>query len=168
MYPMHKVKHGDFAAQISNEQINVEVGSTDNCIFKNIRVTVGPNQPSVQWVPVVSSQAVKWPRCEVDDTLLSSAEDKNDYSYTATLPCAFTVQMGETLPIFLPGNDICNGQGFPSSNSGQNIEFVVRLRLVHLHMGTVFQNNTSHVLPHPIRLVYSDTRCTMHLEIVFP
>ena len=48
--PLHKVKHSDFATQISNEQISVEVGSTENCILKNIRLTVGPNQPSVHWV----------------------------------------------------------------------------------------------------------------------
>lgn len=68
--PLHKVKHSDFATQISNEQISVEVGSTENCILKNIRLTVGPNQPSVQWVRGVSSQGVKWPGCEVDDRLL--------------------------------------------------------------------------------------------------
>jgi len=86
---LYKVMHSDFAAQISNEQISLEIGSTENCILKNIRLTVGPNQPSVQWVGGVSSQGVKWPRCEVDDQLLSSAEDKNDYSYTSTHPCAF-------------------------------------------------------------------------------
>jgi hypothetical protein len=100
--PLHKVKHGDFAAQISNEQINLEVGSTDNCILKNIRVTVGPNQPSAEWVPVASSQEVKWPGCEVDDRLLSTAEDKNEYSYTSTHNmCLHSPERGN-FTLFLP------------------------------------------------------------------
>jgi len=165
--PLHKVKHSDFATQISNEQISLEVGSKENCILKNIRLTVGPNQPSVQWVQGVSSQGVKWPGCEVDDRLLSSAEDKNDYSYTSTHPCPFRVWRGTTLHFFT-FNNVCNGECFPSCNSGPNVGFVVQLSLVHLHMGTVFQNNTWHILPHPIRLVYSDTRCAMHLETIFP
>lgn len=98
--PLHKVMHSDFAAQIGNEQISLEVESTENCILKNIRLTVEPNQPSVQWVGGVSSQGVKWPWCEDDYQLLSSAEDKNDYSYTSIHPCAFRVWRGATLPFF--------------------------------------------------------------------
>ena len=75
--PLHKVKHSDFAAQLVMNKC-LEVGSTENCILINIRLTVGSNQPSVQWVRGFSSEGVEWPGCEVDNRLLSSAEDKND------------------------------------------------------------------------------------------
>jgi hypothetical protein len=53
--PLHKVKQSDFAAQIINVQINLEVGNSEHCISKTSGLAVGPNQPPIQCVQGVPS-----------------------------------------------------------------------------------------------------------------
>jgi hypothetical protein len=50
------------------------------------RPTLGPTQPPVQWVPGALSLGVKRPRREAEHSPPSSAEVKNAWSYTSTLP----------------------------------------------------------------------------------
>jgi hypothetical protein len=45
---------------------------------------LGPTQPPVQWVPGVLSSAVKQPGREADSSPPSSAESKNEWSYTSS------------------------------------------------------------------------------------
>jgi hypothetical protein len=48
------------------------------------RTVLGPTQPPIQWVPGVLSLGVKWRWREADHCPSSSAEVKNDWSYTCT------------------------------------------------------------------------------------
>jgi hypothetical protein len=50
------------------------------------RTALGPTQPPIQWVPGALSLGVKWPGREADHSPPSSAEVKNAWSYTSTLP----------------------------------------------------------------------------------
>jgi hypothetical protein len=50
------------------------------------RMALGPTQPPIQWVSGAPSLAVKRPGREADHSPPSSAEVKNAYSYTSTLP----------------------------------------------------------------------------------
>jgi hypothetical protein len=50
------------------------------------RLALGPTQPPIQWVPGARSLGVKRPGREADQSPPSSAEDKNSWSYTSTLP----------------------------------------------------------------------------------
>jgi hypothetical protein len=50
------------------------------------RPVLGPTQPPIQRVPVALSLGVKRPVCEADHLPPSSAEIKNAWSYTSTLP----------------------------------------------------------------------------------
>jgi hypothetical protein len=50
------------------------------------RPALGPTQPPIQWVPGAVSLGIKRPGCEADHTPPSSAEVKNAWSYTSTLP----------------------------------------------------------------------------------
>jgi hypothetical protein len=50
------------------------------------RMTLGPTQPPVQWVPWALSLGIKQLRCEADHSPPSSAEVKNVWSYTSTPP----------------------------------------------------------------------------------
>jgi len=50
------------------------------------RPTLGPNQPPFQWVPGVLTPEVKWTVREVDHSPPSSADVKNEWSYTSTSP----------------------------------------------------------------------------------
>jgi hypothetical protein len=50
------------------------------------RTDMGPTQPPNQWVPAVLSLGIKWPGREADHSPPSSAEVKNAWSYTSTLP----------------------------------------------------------------------------------
>jgi hypothetical protein len=38
------------------------------------RMALGPTQPPIQWVPGAVSLGVKWPGCEADHSLPSSAD----------------------------------------------------------------------------------------------
>ena len=51
-------------------------------------VTHGPNQPPTQWIPG-PFPGVKRPRREADHSLPSSAEVKNQWSYTSVPPICF-------------------------------------------------------------------------------
>jgi hypothetical protein len=67
------------------------------------RMALGPIPPPVQWVPGALSLEVKWPGREADHSLLSSAEVKNEWSYTSTPPIrlrgmARSESTGITLP----------------------------------------------------------------------
>lgn len=53
--------------------------------FQNWRWTVGLTQPPFQWVQG-SFVTVKWPGCAVNHSSLSSAEDKNEWSYISSPP----------------------------------------------------------------------------------
>jgi hypothetical protein len=56
-------------------------------LFTNAsRTALGPTQPPIQWVPWTLSLGVKRPGLEADHSLPSSAEVKNDWSYTSTPP----------------------------------------------------------------------------------
>jgi hypothetical protein len=50
------------------------------------RPTLGPTQPPIQWVPGTLSLGVKRPGREADHSTPSSANVKNAWSYTSTLP----------------------------------------------------------------------------------
>jgi hypothetical protein len=54
--------------------------------FSSSRPALGPIQPPVQWVPGALSLGVKRPGHEADHSPPSSAEVKNAWSYTSTLP----------------------------------------------------------------------------------
>jgi hypothetical protein len=48
------------------------------------RTALGPTQPPVQWIPAALSLGVKQPGREADHSPPSSAEVKNECSYTST------------------------------------------------------------------------------------
>jgi hypothetical protein len=48
------------------------------------RLTLGPTQLSIQWVPRDLSLAEKWLGCEADHSPPSSAKVKNTWLYTST------------------------------------------------------------------------------------
>jgi hypothetical protein len=48
------------------------------------RPALGPTQPAIQWVPGALSVGVKRQGREVDHSPASSAEVKNEWSYTST------------------------------------------------------------------------------------
>jgi hypothetical protein len=50
------------------------------------RPALGPTQPTIQWVPGILSLGVKRPGREADHSPPSSAEIKNEWSYTSTPP----------------------------------------------------------------------------------
>jgi hypothetical protein len=50
------------------------------------RPALGPTQPPIQWVPGALSHGLKRPWREADHSRPSSAEVKNAWSYTTTLP----------------------------------------------------------------------------------
>jgi hypothetical protein len=58
----------------------------DNFIFCASRTGLGPTQPPIQWAPGALSLGVKRPGREADHSPPSSAEAKNAWSYTSTLP----------------------------------------------------------------------------------
>jgi hypothetical protein len=89
---------------------------------------VGPNQPPIQCVQGVPSWGVKQPGCEVDGWPLSSAEVKNDCSYTSTHPCAFMMWRGTILPFFCLSDNLCSGQHFLlcyTKENSLNMQFVI-------------------------------------------
>ena len=47
------------------------------------------NQPSIQWIKGALSPEVRWPATEADQSLLLSAEVKNEWSYNSIPPHAF-------------------------------------------------------------------------------
>jgi len=49
-------------------------------------LVLGPTQPPVQWLPRTLTTGVKRPRREADHSPPSSAEVKNERSYTSTYP----------------------------------------------------------------------------------
>jgi hypothetical protein len=48
------------------------------------RTALGPTQPPIHWVPGALSLGIKRPGCEADHSPPSSAEDKNERSYTSS------------------------------------------------------------------------------------
>jgi hypothetical protein len=67
------------------------------------RKALGPTQPPIQWVPGALSLGVKQLGREVDHSPPSSAEVKNVWSYTSTLPIrlhgvVLSYSTGTTLP----------------------------------------------------------------------
>jgi len=50
---------------------------------------LGHNQPSIQWVPGALSPEVRRPATEADQSLLLSAEVKNEWRYNSIPPHAF-------------------------------------------------------------------------------
>jgi hypothetical protein len=48
-----------------------------------------PTQPPIQWVPGFLSLGIKWSRHEADHSPPSSAEVKNEWSYTSSPQYAF-------------------------------------------------------------------------------
>jgi hypothetical protein len=53
------------------------------------RTDLGPTQPPIQWVPWALSLGVKRPKHEADHSPPSSAEVKNEWSYTSNPPIRF-------------------------------------------------------------------------------
>jgi hypothetical protein len=53
------------------------------------RLALGPTQPHIQCVLEALSLEVKQPGCETDCSSPSTAEIKNEWSYTSTSPYAF-------------------------------------------------------------------------------
>jgi len=70
----------------------------------------GPQTP-VQWVLEVLFVGAKWPECEVDYSLPSSAEVKKAWSWTLVLPVCFNgVERGNS--IFNSAESICGNLMF--------------------------------------------------------
>jgi len=59
-------------------------GDTDDYFLQTIH-----NQPSIQWVPGALSPEVRRPATEADQSLLLSAEVKNEWRYNSIPPQAF-------------------------------------------------------------------------------
>jgi hypothetical protein len=53
------------------------------------RLTLGPTQPPIQWVPGALSLGLKRPGRETDHSFPFSAEVKSAWSYTSTIPFVF-------------------------------------------------------------------------------
>jgi hypothetical protein len=71
------------------------------------RPALKPTQPPIQWVPAALSLEAKRPGREADHSLPSSAELKNSWSYTSTLPIhvhgvVFSYSTGTTFTFYLP------------------------------------------------------------------
>jgi hypothetical protein len=64
------------------------------------RTALGPTQPPLQCVMGALSLRMRQLGCEADHSPPSSAEVKNDWSYTYTLPYVLMVCTGTTLPLF--------------------------------------------------------------------
>jgi hypothetical protein len=69
------------------------------------RTALGSTQPPIQWVPGALSLGVKRPGSEADHSPPSSAEVKNEWSYTSTPPIrlhgvVLCYSTGSTLPYF--------------------------------------------------------------------
>jgi hypothetical protein len=64
-------------------------GRTIFCFNTASRPALWPTQTPIQWVPGILSLGVKWPEIECDNSLTSSAEVKNEWSYTSTPPHGF-------------------------------------------------------------------------------
>jgi hypothetical protein len=67
-------------------------GSIHGCnwdFFLTSQPALGPTQPPIQWVPEALPLKVKRPGNEADHSPPSSAEVKNAWSYTSTLPYVF-------------------------------------------------------------------------------
>jgi hypothetical protein len=60
------------------------VGAPNILFTTASRTALGPTQPPIQWVPGALSLGVKQPVCEPDHSPPSSAEVKNEWSYTST------------------------------------------------------------------------------------
>jgi hypothetical protein len=52
--------------------------------YLSLEYFLGPTQLHIQWVPGALSLGIKWPGCEADHSLPSSAEVKNGSKYTST------------------------------------------------------------------------------------
>jgi hypothetical protein len=53
-------------------------------LFTASRTALGPTQPPIQWVPGAPSLGVKRQRREADHSPPSSAQVRNEWSYTST------------------------------------------------------------------------------------
>jgi hypothetical protein len=54
--------------------------------FLMFRPHLRPSQPAVEWVPLVISPEVKRPGREIDHSIISSVDVKNEWSYTSASP----------------------------------------------------------------------------------
>jgi hypothetical protein len=59
------------------------------------KLALGVNQPLTQWVPEALSTALKLSGRQADHSTAASAEDKNVWSCTTTLPCLHGVVINE-------------------------------------------------------------------------
>jgi hypothetical protein len=64
--------------------VRFPAGAKDFSRIKTYRLALGPTQPPVQWFPRVLPLGVKQPRREAVHSPLSSADVKNEWSYTST------------------------------------------------------------------------------------
>jgi len=57
-------------------------------------LALGPIQPPIQGVPRALTPEVKWPGCEADQSLPSTAKVRNAWCYTSTPPtCLHNVEL---------------------------------------------------------------------------
>ena len=59
--------------------------------FDISRLAARPTQPLVQWVMRTFSPGVKWQNHEADHSFLTSANVKNEWSYTTTFHCSYAL-----------------------------------------------------------------------------
>jgi hypothetical protein len=68
---------------------------TDSCRPKTCGLDLWPTQPPGQWVPGVLFTGLKWPGHDGKQSPLSSADIKNEWSYTLTPPYVCMACIGQ-------------------------------------------------------------------------
>jgi hypothetical protein len=69
---------------VRGSRVRFPAGTGNFSLHHRVQNGSGPTQPPIQWVPGALSLGVKWPGREVDHSPPSSAEVKNEWSYTST------------------------------------------------------------------------------------
>jgi len=69
--------------------------------LKTSKRALGPNQPTIKWVPASFWRKMKQPYREADHSLPVSDKIKNAYSYTSILPYAIPSLGEQGLPLIL-------------------------------------------------------------------
>jgi hypothetical protein len=69
-----------------DDQVSILGRSWDSLFTTASRPALRPTQPPIRWVPAIRSPSIKRPRREADHSPSSSAEVKNEWSYTSIPP----------------------------------------------------------------------------------